>query len=117
MKSSYAGLDENIHCGKSWAQHPKPRQGQKKKPIRDYSRNYNSSHTGHGTVMAYYIRRVCPRVQLCVAKLDPERHRQQVTFSIQSADEVSLDGFIPISAMPSTLTLERCTYRPSGGRC
>ncbi|CAK7206066.1 hypothetical protein SEUCBS139899_008849 [Sporothrix eucalyptigena] len=45
--------------------------------------------TGHGTVMAWYIRRMCPRVKLCVAKLDPvipalPTADDKVTFTVES---------------------------------
>lgn len=100
VKTSYASLDENIHCGKSgWSTEPAvPKGSDRKKSTRAYLRNYNSSQTGHGTVMAYYILRVCPKAKLCVAKLDPQVRpgnnavagsNQQMTFSIESVTEVS----------------------------
>lgn len=70
----------------------------KKRPDQDLYcvRNYESSHTGHGTVMAYYIRRICPNVQLYVAKLNPETQpgdgtgssNQKLIFSMESAAAV-----------------------------
>jgi hypothetical protein len=100
VKTSYASLDENIHCGKSgWG----TARADRKKSTRAYLRNYNSSQTGHGTVMAYYICRVCPKVKLCVAKLDPQTRsrnnagtgssQQQMTFSIESVTEVSYSWY------------------------
>ncbi|KAL6787896.1 hypothetical protein J3E68DRAFT_445126 [Trichoderma sp. SZMC 28012] len=91
VKTSYAGLDNNIHTGKSgWQQSDSPTT-QTENSQWEHFRNYNSSHTGHGTVMAYYIKRVCPRVSLYVAKLNCKPHRggtsgysANVTFSIDS---------------------------------
>ncbi|KKO97684.1 hypothetical protein THAR02_10213 [Trichoderma harzianum] len=91
VKTSYAGLDNNIHTGRSgWQQSDSPTT-QTENSQWEHFRNYNSSHTGHGTVMAYYIKRVCPRVSLYVAKLDCKPHRggasgysANVTFSIDS---------------------------------
>ncbi|CAK7213326.1 hypothetical protein SCUCBS95973_001766 [Sporothrix curviconia] len=88
VKSSYRGLDDNILCGQSW---PSPRAPQQKSKVPRVitSPKYNSSHTGHGTVMAWYIRRMCPRVKLCVAKLDPvvcalPNVEEKVTFTAES---------------------------------
>jgi hypothetical protein len=105
VKTSRASLDDNILCGKSgWATTATtapaaPNAGGGRRPARASLRNYNSSHTGHGTVMAYYICRVCPKVKLCVAKLEPQTRPkndagadsggEQVTFSIESVTEVS----------------------------
>ncbi|KAL1913842.1 hypothetical protein Sste5344_000109 [Sporothrix stenoceras] len=88
VKSSYRGLDDNILCGQSW---PIPRTTQEttKVPRVVMSPKYNSSQTGHGTIMAWYIRRMCPRVKLCVAKLDPvvpglPTVEDKVTFTVDS---------------------------------
>lgn len=99
VKTSYASLNENIHCGKSgWGTGTTtPKGSNKKKSPKAYLRNYNMSDTNHGTVMAYYIRRVCPKVKLCVAKLDPQTrprskmgggNRDQITFSLESVIKV-----------------------------
>ncbi|KAF5488712.1 hypothetical protein CGCF413_v013009 [Colletotrichum fructicola] len=80
VKTSYDGLDEIVHCGR----------GDKRKAANNYPLNYNHSQTGHGTVMAYFIRRVCPWVKLCIAKLECQARsgrNQPVTFSIESATE------------------------------
>ncbi|KAL1869586.1 hypothetical protein Daus18300_005440 [Diaporthe australafricana] len=92
VKTSYAQLNRNVKSG--WQQ-PRPRQSQTGKDPRTPYLNYNSSRTGHGTVMAYYIRRVCPNVQLHVAKLQPVPQQgdgammdnNQITFSLDSASE------------------------------
>ncbi|CAK7214009.1 hypothetical protein SBRCBS47491_001994 [Sporothrix bragantina] len=88
VKSSYRGLDDNILCGQSWPS-PKAPQEKSKVPRVITPPKYNSSHTGHGTVMAWYIRRMCPRVKLCVAKLDPvvssmPNVEEKVTFTVES---------------------------------
>lgn len=95
VKTSYAGLDNNICAGKSWWQLLDANANQTRMPRRDYFQNYNSSYTGHGTVMAYYIKRVCPKVHFYVAKLDPEPQRaeiggrgERITFSLDLAAEV-----------------------------
>ena len=80
VKSSYAGLDANIDEGESWVQQAKRQ---------DPHSPYNTSAKGHGTVMAYYIRRVCPKVRLYVAKLDPRLVQGRLIFSIESAAEVN----------------------------
>ena len=80
VKSSVGRLNDLIECGESWVEQANPRQR--------YS-PYNTSSRGHGTVMAYYIGRVCPNVRLCVAKLNPLIVQGQVTFSIESATAVS----------------------------
>ncbi|TFB02667.1 hypothetical protein CCMA1212_005148 [Trichoderma ghanense] len=93
VKTSYAGLDNNIYAGRSgWHHIDSNTHSGLQGP--EYFRNYNSSHTGHGTVMAYYIKRVCPKVHLYVAKLDPSRHRldfgghgERITFSRESVAE------------------------------
>ncbi|KAL7821823.1 hypothetical protein V8C26DRAFT_391050 [Trichoderma gracile] len=94
VKTSYAGLDNNIYAGKSGWYHLDSNTTHSGLQGREYFRNYNSSHTGHGTVMAYYIKRVCPKVHLYVAKLDPSRHRfdigghgERITFSRESVAE------------------------------
>jgi len=98
VKTSYADLDSNVEAGWSgWLQSETySHDGIGKKSPREYLGNYNSSQTGHGTVMAYYIRRVCPNVRLYIAKLDPQLrpeiggHGERVTFSIESAAKVRL---------------------------
>ncbi|ROW10102.1 hypothetical protein VMCG_02078 [Cytospora schulzeri] len=94
VKTSYSELDNNIHAGKSGWHQPDPDAKYKKRMHGGTFRNYNSSHTGHGTVMAYYIKRVCPNVRLYVAKLEvvsPRTHvdgrGKRVTFSCDSAAE------------------------------
>ncbi|KAJ4860797.1 subtilase family domain-containing protein [Trichoderma breve] len=91
VKTSYAGLDNNISTGKSSWKRPDSKNTRTGNTQWEQFRSYNSSHTGHGTVMAYYIKRVCPRVSLYVAKLDCKPHRggvsgysANVTFSIDS---------------------------------
>ncbi|PNP43518.1 hypothetical protein TGAMA5MH_04490 [Trichoderma gamsii] len=90
VKSSYARLDDSIERGDSWVHHSNPGQRRSKN---GYSQNYNTSAHGHGTVMAYYICRMCPEARLYVAKLNPEpRHgdgsgRTLVSFSIESTVE------------------------------
>lgn len=90
VKSSYARLDDSIERGDSWVHQPNPSQRRSK---HGYSQNYNTSAHGHGTVMAYYICRMCPGVRLYVAKLNPEpKHgdgsgRALVSFSIESTVE------------------------------
>ena len=81
VKSHHAGLDENIACGESWA---RPR------VFQDSHSPYTTSAKGHGTVMAYYIRRLCPGVRLYVAKLDPHTSPSGFTFTVESAAKVSL---------------------------
>lgn len=92
VKSSYRGLDDNILCGQSW---PTPRTTQEKTKVPRVvtSPKYNSSQTGHGTIMAWYIRRMCPKVKLCVAKLDPvvpglPTVEDKVTFTVESVIKV-----------------------------
>ena len=80
VKSSHAGLDANIDEGESWVRQAKQR---------DPYSPYNTSAKGHGTVMAYYIRRVCPKVRLYVAKLDPRMVQGRLVFSMESAAEVN----------------------------
>jgi hypothetical protein len=102
VKTSYAALDHNIHTGRSGWQRVEPitEDGRDKgKSTTTRYRSYNSSHTGHGTVMAYYIRRVCPNVKFCVAKLEPQPQgrkvdgqSERVSFTLESAAEVSLES-------------------------
>ncbi|KUI56352.1 Major intracellular serine protease [Cytospora mali] len=93
VKSSYNKLDNNIHAGKAGWQQPNPDNKQKKSTRGGPFRNYNSSQTGHGTVMAYYIKRVCPKVSFYIAKLDVTSRNtidgdgKFVTFSCDSAAE------------------------------
>ncbi|KAK4107020.1 subtilisin-like protein [Canariomyces notabilis] len=83
VQSSYDGLNVNIQNGESWA---KAREFQWGKPGRRFRPTYYTSQHGHGTVMAWYIRRVCREVRLLVAKLDSVMApRTPVTFSIESA--------------------------------
>ncbi|SPO02208.1 uncharacterized protein DNG_04881 [Cephalotrichum gorgonifer] len=89
VKTSYEGLSNNVKSGWSHSVAGLGRTGggTQRVPLR----GYNSSHTGHGTVMAYYIRRVCPKVQLYVAKLQPAENTDsdgnQPTFSVTSATD------------------------------
>ncbi|KAJ0275472.1 hypothetical protein COL940_008821 [Colletotrichum noveboracense] len=96
VKTSYDGLDEIVHCGRfgwgsvSGSASTTSKRGDKRKAANNYPLNYNHSQTGHGTVMAYFIRRVCPWVKLCIAKLECQARsgrNQPVTFSIESATE------------------------------
>ncbi|KAI1458770.1 subtilisin-like protein [Annulohypoxylon moriforme] len=94
VKTSYGGLDGNIYAGNSGWEQLDTNKSQTGMTRQDYFRNYNSSHTGHGTVMAYYIKRVCPKVHFYVAKLEPEPQRgyiggrsEAVTFSRESVAE------------------------------
>lgn len=51
---------------------------------------YHESTTGHGTFMAYMIRRVCPAVKIFVYKIDAlKRENQSTTFNAKSAADVS----------------------------
>ncbi|KAK4187371.1 hypothetical protein QBC35DRAFT_552243 [Podospora australis] len=110
VKSTYAGLDNNIVTGKSFVRRPKS-SGlgtllERMEESLSCVRNYESSHTGHGTVMAYFIRRVCPNVKLYIAKLDPEipprdgtaSNNKTMSFSIESAAEVSLNDLLITSS-------------------
>lgn len=98
VKSSYAGLDDNIKLGNSWFEIPRSsrRNAFRGKPNQGLAQNYNTSLYSHGTVMAYYIRRVCPRVQFYVAKLNAAKtdatSRSKVSFTIKSAAEVSFSS-------------------------
>ncbi|KJR81033.1 uncharacterized protein SPSK_04846 [Sporothrix schenckii 1099-18] len=88
VKSNYRALDDNILCGQSWPT-PKTIPQKTKVPLVVTSPKYNSSQTGHGTIMAWYIRRMCPNVKLCVAKLDPvvpavPTVDDKVTFTVES---------------------------------
>ncbi len=86
VKSNVDGLNKIIERGESWA-----RQGNARSAKRRYS-PYTISSTGHGTVMAYYIRRMCPSVGLWVAKLDPDVVQGRITFTIESATKVRKSG-------------------------
>jgi len=79
VKSGYDNLDNNIDGGESWV---------KQSNLKDPQSSYVTSAEGHGTVMAYFIRRVCPHVRLYVLKLDPNMAQGRPTFSIESATEV-----------------------------
>lgn len=81
VKSSVNGLDDLIERGESWVEQATPKHR--------YS-PYTTSSRGHGTVMAYYIRRVCPNVSLYVAKLNPQIIQGQVTFTIESVTKVDI---------------------------
>lgn len=85
VKSSFDNLDDIIERGESLVKQANPKQ--RHSP-------YTTSSRGHGTVMAYYIRRVCPNVRLYVAKLDPQTARDRVTFTIESATEVMHRSFL-----------------------
>ncbi|PVH73216.1 subtilisin-like protein, partial [Cadophora sp. DSE1049] len=78
VKSAYDNLDANIAGGESWVSQP---------ISEDPHSPYLTSVKGHGTVMAYFIRRICPEVKLYVLKLDPQMMGSRVTFSIESATE------------------------------
>ena len=89
VRTDYAGLDSSIVYGDCMPRQPKS-------GIQESRRyNYNSSRTGHGTVMAYFIRRICPQIQLYIAKLAPnvgktdDPDRDRVTFSGEAAADVS----------------------------
>lgn len=75
-------LSLNIAMGESWYERPDEE---------ELFRGYHQSSIGHGTAMACLIRRVCPGVQLYVAKLD-ERVTQEPldSFTAQSAVKESL---------------------------
>lgn len=96
VKSSYAGLDDNIKLGNSWFEIPRSsrRKAFRGKANQGLAQNYNTSLYSHGTVMAYYIRRVCPQVDFYVAKLNTVKtdatSRSKVSFTIESAAEVSV---------------------------
>ena len=80
VQSNYAGLNDNIKSGAIFFQAASNQR---------FSQNYNTSLYDHGTVMAYYICRVCPNVRLHVAKLDGKQRARGVSFSIQSVIDVS----------------------------
>jgi hypothetical protein len=84
VQSKYGDLDDNIEVGMTFM--PTPTEDG---PTQRFTQNYNTSLYGHGTVMAYYIRRVCPKVRLFVAKLAGKQRRLGVGFSIKSAVDVS----------------------------
>lgn len=111
VKSSFENLDDNIVSGsKSFvrpasAKEPASTESQVKRggnfrsDRRQFS--YNNSTKGHGTIMAYYIRRICPRVKLYVAKLDPQQDATgRVSFSIDSVVEVSRTELVYARPMP-----------------
>ena len=88
VQSDYDELDESIEHGKSWA--PETiwdRPG----PGLSIPQPYNVSQDGHGTVMAWFIRFVCPKVRLYIAKLDPQGIQKDSppTFTIPSTASVS----------------------------
>ncbi|XXH01221.1 hypothetical protein Hte_007575 [Hypoxylon texense] len=123
VKTSYAGLDDNVQIGKSGWQQFDTYKTQTGAARRGYFRNYNSSHTGHGTVMAYYIKRVCPKVHFYVAKLDPQPQRgeiggrgDRVTFSRRSAAEAiqwAVEEEVDIISM--SWAIEKDTTPGAGG--
>lgn len=84
VKSSYDNLDNNIDDGESWV---------RSDPQQPHS-PYFTSVKGHGTVMAYLIRRVCPQVRLYVLKLDPTIVGGYATFSMESATQVLDHSFL-----------------------
>jgi hypothetical protein len=88
VKSNYDGLDENIVHGKSWAP-----EAIWDRPGRGFSlpQPYNVSQLDHGTVMAWFIRFMCPKVKLYIARLDPQGTPKDgsLTFSIPSTAAVS----------------------------
>ena len=83
VKSGNIAVDDKIDSGESWVQ--------QSKPYDPYS-PYTASVTGHGTVIAYYINRVCPKARLYIAKLNPDINKDsaRVTFTIESATKVFL---------------------------
>ncbi|KAL1855204.1 hypothetical protein Daus18300_011205 [Diaporthe australafricana] len=94
VKTSYEQLNNNVGCG--WQQPAVikfDKSGKELPRQREFLRDYNSSYTGHGTAIAWYIRRVCPDVELHIAKLQPDGVRTgdtgnlQVTFSTESASK------------------------------
>lgn len=50
---------------------------------------FHGSTTGHGTLMAYMIGRVCPKVKIFVCKLDVLRDGPKASFTAKSAADVS----------------------------
>ncbi|UKZ77173.1 hypothetical protein TrVFT333_004892 [Trichoderma virens FT-333] len=116
VKTSYAGLNSNIHTGISVWQPSDSKSTEFANDKPAHYRNYNSSHTGHGTVMAYYIKRLCPKVRLYVAKLDCKSHRggnggysANVTFSLDSviqAIEWAVEQEVDIISM--SWAIEKC---------
>lgn len=54
---------------------------------------FHGSTTGHGTLMAYMIARVCPKVRIFVGKLNMVCHSdgKQASFTAKSAAQVSRD--------------------------
>ena len=85
VQSNYGDLDDNVELGMTFMPTPTGED----EPTQRFTQNYNTSLYGHGTVMAYYIRRVCPKVRLFVAKLAGKQRRRGVGFSIKSAIAVS----------------------------
>ena len=85
VQSNYGDLDDNVELGMTFMPTPTGEDG----PTQRLTQNYNTSLYGHGTVMAYYIRRVCPKIRLVVAKLAGKQRRRGVGFSIKSAIDVS----------------------------
>ena len=81
IRSNYDDLDDNIEQGMTFM-------SSNQNSVLRFAQNYNTSIYGHGTVMAYYIRRVCPKVRLYVAKLDGRSHARGVSFSVKSAADV-----------------------------
>ena len=81
VKSNVNKLDDLIERGESWVKQATPNHR--------YS-PYTTSSRGHGTVMAYFIRRVCPNVRLYVAKLNPQVIQGRVTFTIESVTKVDI---------------------------
>jgi hypothetical protein len=111
VNTNFADLDTNVCCGcqpiphdvEGAVEHAAETETETdtdteantdKEKLRGFYRNYNSSHTGHGTVMAYYIRRLCPHAELLVIKLQPvtthtSMEKTQISFSMDSATKVS----------------------------
>lgn len=84
VRSNYAGLDDNIATGMTCATVKASDQRFKQ------NHNYNISEFGHGTAMAYFIRRICPRVRLYIARLDGRDNARGVSFTVDSAVQVSV---------------------------
>ncbi|KAI0440206.1 subtilisin-like protein [Xylaria telfairii] len=76
VKSRYENLDDNIDGGESWVIQSN---------LQEPQSPYLTSIRGHGTIMAYLVRRVCPEARLYVLKLDPVKKQSSITFSIESA--------------------------------
>ena len=88
VNSYYDGLSDSIASGKSFAPETIGERLGRAFPL---PQPYIVSQQGHGTVMAWFIRFMCPKVRLCIAKLDPQvlQRDGHPTFTISSAASVS----------------------------